>query len=270
MSHTHDRWRVYRSSPRGHAPIPLSVRSVGRYTVDTAWHEESKKKWFLQLFWGVEGQGNFFVGKERFAMQPGDLFIYRPGDYHHIATESHAWTYCWLTFDHPDCVHWIEAFGIKQRITQAGPCPQPLFDQIADRLRDCTPEGERQSSLLAYELLLQTTRTGGPQPESALASEAKAYLGQHFENPALSINALADRLKVHRSTLFRSFTAHYGLTPSHYLQNLRVQKALTLLQRRDLQIQDVARLAGFADANYFSRVIHNALGMSPREFRNSG
>src|SRR5690606_11463835 len=139
-------------SSRGLANLPLGVRSVGHYCVTPAWHEHSRPKPFLQLFWIVNGVGHFQIDGKKITAQQGDLFLYYPGDCHIIKADSPEWTYCWVTFDHPDILQWIRGFGLTERLHHAGPCPEALFHQIAEALRNCTPEGELQAAHLAHAL----------------------------------------------------------------------------------------------------------------------
>jgi len=68
--------------------LPLNVRSVGRNDVSAGWRDKVKQKWFLQLFWTVEGNAEFLVGAKRYRVKAGDIFIYRPGDRHEITSLS--------------------------------------------------------------------------------------------------------------------------------------------------------------------------------------
>lgn len=67
------------------------------------------------------------------------------------------------------------------------------------------------------------------------------------------------------------FKARYGIPPVKYLQALRVNYAKNLLDMYGdkLKSGETARLCGFSDPLYFSRVFKNQTGMSPREYLRS-
>ena len=50
---------LYRPTLNGSIPAPLRARSAGHYRVSRLWREEPKRKMFLELFWGVSGEGDF-------------------------------------------------------------------------------------------------------------------------------------------------------------------------------------------------------------------
>ncbi len=49
-----DRWLVFRSPVPAAPDLPLRVRSVGGGTSAGGWRENTGKKWFLQIFWGIQ------------------------------------------------------------------------------------------------------------------------------------------------------------------------------------------------------------------------
>ncbi len=264
-----EKWLVFRSFPPVVADLPLSVRSVGHYTLTPDWKESPWQKWFLQLFWGISGKGKFLVGDEWITLPPNHIFIYYPGDTHDVRAITDVWSYNWITFDHKDITHWFNGFGITERIFQASQCPQSLFIKIRNAVTMGTAEGERTAASLAHNLLVKASSRHGITTPSSNSIRTKALLEHNFMRVDIGIKEVAEELKVHRSTLFRQFTTAYGLTPSAYLRNLRIQHGLFLLRQGNTSIQDIAWQSGFTDANYFARAVRASTGLSPLEFRKS-
>lgn len=260
-------WLTYRANPHGLSNLPLTVKSVGCYKMGRNWHEGPIKKWFLEIFWTVRGRGAFRVDDKWLLVGPGDIFIYRPGEVHELKAESENWSYAWTTFDHVDAPRWIEGFGLTGRVHQGGPAPMDLLEQIAGELLTCLPEGERNAAQLAHALLIKASSGASEVRESSPALHAKQRMDNHYQDPRFGVAEIAHELKIHRTTLFRLFQQQFGLTPSRYLQNLRMQKALSMLRESPESIQEVARLCGFSDPNYFSRSVRRATGVNPRDFR---
>ena len=50
------------------------------------------------------------------------------------------------------------------------------------------------------------------------------------------------------------------------IRKARIDKAKTLLGRSDLNISEVAYDVGFADPNYFSRIFHKEVGITPTDY----
>lgn len=71
-----------------------------------------------------------------------------------------------------------------------------------------------------------------------------------------------------RSNFMRVFKKATGQSPIEYLLRMRIQEGMKLLLNTDKSITDIAMEVGFNDSNYFSRQFRQALGHSPRQFRN--
>jgi AraC-like DNA-binding protein len=60
-----------------------------------------------------------------------------------------------------------------------------------------------------------------------------------------------------------SFT---GETPVEYVRSLKLKKALSLLQKNDLKISQIAYSVGFSNPNYFARAFKAKFNVSPSEY----
>jgi AraC-like DNA-binding protein len=92
------------------------------------------------------------------------------------------------------------------------------------------------------------------------------FMKAHLHEP-LNISTLAALVRVSRShytTLFRRVT---GYAPMSYLNHLRMQRAVQLLNTTDLSIKRISDQLGFSDQFYFSRAFSKMHNHSPSEHR---
>lgn len=89
----------------------------------------------------------------------------------------------------------------------------------------------------------------------------------HSFEENIDFDALAERHKISRTYLSTLFKREVGMTPSAYVNVLRVGKAKNLLHHSKVSIAALARSLGYRSANYFSRVFKDLMGMSPTEYR---
>lgn len=255
----------YRFSKKGTLHAPVRVRSSGHYLVEPDWHDLIMRKSFLELYWCVSGSGEFRLGSRSWQLHPGEICSYFPGDVHQVAA-CEEWEYCWLTIDGEFCADVIKGFGLTREPHRAGPCPQELFSRLRHELAIPGIDAESRAALIGYEILLRTVM---PEkiPNIDLGRRFMAEVARRLDDPELNISELAAELGVHRTTLMRQVRAASGMSPQEYLIECRMQKALELLSNSSASIKEIAESAGFANANYFTKVFHRMFGRSPSELR---
>lgn len=85
--------------------------------------------------------------------------------------------------------------------------------------------------------------------------------------PPLDLDDLAGAARVSRTHLTRLFRQHVGRTPVAAVQLARLDRALTLLERSNLSISEIADRLGFASPYHFSRRFSQAFGLPPSRMR---
>lgn len=65
----------------------------------------------------------------------------------------------------------------------------------------------------------------------------------------------------------REFKKYYKITPSDYINHLRLQEAASLLHTCDEKIIDIMYQCGFNNLAYFNRLFKARYGIPPREYR---
>jgi AraC-like DNA-binding protein len=261
----------FRPTRQPGVPLPFGLRSTGLYEVDQGWREKKSGRPFLQLFWGLEGVGEFGFQGKVLKLPPHHVCHYLPDEPHQISSLSKRWLYRWLTLDGELAVSVVRGFGLAQKPAPAGPCPGHLFDSLEKTIRQNTPFAERSCASIAFSILSEAAggQNPGDKSRDAIALRIKSEIDRRIADPGFGIEQLADKFGLHRSMVYRRFFARFHISPVEYLGRARVQKALDLLGREFLSITDIALQCGFRDANYFTKVIHRATGQSPREFRKS-
>src|SRR5262249_42596207 len=83
----------------------------------------------------------------------------------------------------------------------------------------------------------------------------------------VTLAELSGALGVHRAHLARAFRDHYGTTIGMYARRLRVQRAVAMIQLRDLPLAEIAAASGFADQSHMTRAVSGALGLPPGRLR---
>ena len=84
---------------------------------------------------------------------------------------------------------------------------------------------------------------------------------------AFSVVDMARAAGTSPRTLARRLAAAVGTTPIGFVQRLRVEQAVHLLETTSLSLDQISSRVGYGDGNALRRVIHKHLGTSPRRLR---
>lgn len=84
---------------------------------------------------------------------------------------------------------------------------------------------------------------------------------------AITVSAMAGKAGLGERTFLRRFRAATGLTPTAYLQHLRVACAREWLELSKQAIDEIAWTVGYADPSAFRKIFRRVVGLSPGAYR---
>lgn len=94
-----------------------------------------------------------------------------------------------------------------------------------------------------------------------------AYMEENFSNSQLRLEDVAQYVDRNPSYFSHLLASKTGSNFTEVLAGIRMKEAKRLLTETNKPVKEIAILAGFQNANYFSRMFKENTGMSPREFR---
>lgn len=134
---------------------------------------------------------------------------------------------------------------------------------------------EHRTSLLPTygQLIAQHISIRRPaSPRNLLVEEIAQSIVQNYANPNYELDELLRSAPYCYDYLCRLFRQELHTTPHKYLTDLRLQAAADLLRGGSgSSVTEIARMCGYHDPLYFSRMFKKRYNVSPREYaRQSG
>jgi transcriptional regulator GlxA family with amidase domain len=105
----------------------------------------------------------------------------------------------------------------------------------------------------------------GPTEDSLVAKVLK-YVTDHISD-ALNIEDIADAVGVSRRTFSRAFAKHAHVTPSVFVEQVRIDFARKLLEETDVPMKTVAFRCGFNNATQMRMIFSRQLSTTPKLYR---
>ena len=104
------------------------------------------------------------------------------------------------------------------------------------------------------------------KPDQDWLKSFEVYVQENMASDIISVPMLADEFAMSESTLLRQLKRLTGLSPGQYLQEIRLNAARQLLEKRSYRsIAEVAAAVGYGETRSFSRRFKKRFGKAPSE-----
>lgn len=118
------------------------------------------------------------------------------------------------------------------------------------------------SEMREQYLLLEETFA----PMSRIVVRARRYIQEHFAEQSLDLATIAKWVGVSKNHLSWEFSKETGQSLFAYLSQVRVERAIKLLNETNLLTYEVAEAVGFKNTETFARVFKRVTGTTARSF----
>jgi AraC family transcriptional regulator len=160
-----------------------------------------------------------------------------------------------------------EEVGVWDRRPRVG--DEGRLARIATRILAESRRPDIGQELRIEELVIEFATVMGQVPTAISCAPWLLTVLEQLRAPGTppTIAAVAERIGVDTSTLYRTFRRLVGCPPSAYVRHLRLIRAREALAQTRLPIGRLAHEFGFYDHAHFTRSFTGMMGMSPLAYR---
>lgn len=229
------------------------------------WHEA------VEILYIVEGELRVFSGMEQKMAKQGDLVCIHAGHMHLYESITPRCHYYCLIFPR-------EALDSKELYQSALPritddaVAAEWAGQLIEVLLEKPPFYRERARGLLAQLYVRLVGIGGeenlgnePRP-TRLVKNVMEYVSQHYYQPNISIERVAQAVGVSRSHLCHVFKEVTGQSVSSYWQRLRCDQGRRFLLD-GYTVAEAAEWSGFSSQSYFCRAYQKHFGVLPSKDR---
>ncbi|HEX6227744.1 MAG TPA: ATP-binding protein [Chryseolinea sp.] len=114
---------------------------------------------------------------------------------------------------------------------------------------------------------------GNKQPKEQSLDEkfmlkVKSVVEANIGNSLFGVEMLAAEMNLSRAQLFRKVKALMNISPSEFINDLRLQRAALLIRARADNVAQIGYAVGFNEQSYFAKRFRKKFGVSPSEYAN--
>jgi len=231
---------------------------------------------WLEILYCISGKGNYIVEDSIYSLEPGDIFIIRPGEMHKLQIDSSS-TYERIVIRFsPDLFDDYSAKDALLKIFYDRRKGQHNRHRIDDLniVKTAFSNYEFKNiynielNLLGRLILILTALEGiytssEESVSSNIQSKLLSYVDEHlFDN--ISVGDIAEAFGKSRSQINRIFSRMTGKSLWDYVITKRLMAARTMIQSGE-SAHEACNDCGFSDYSAFYRAYKARFGNSPRD-----
>lgn len=267
----------YSFSPHTNPSSPEQLLYISASSYEKDWGSVLHAHSFTELFYVMEGEGDFLVEDQKSPIRKDHLIIINPNIRHtERSSDSSRLSYIVLGIDHLKFnfsgERQADSYGIFDMVLLRN-IIVPILRDMIDELRRKSAFHEEICHHYLSILLMKITRITGsdvdlflPENIPAECERAKAYMDSHYQQK-ITLDSLAQIAHWDKYYFAHIFSQTYGISPICYLQQRRLLRSQELLKSTDLSITQIASSTGFSSQSYFSQMFRKLTGLSPRKYR---
>ncbi|MBW4082454.1 AraC family transcriptional regulator [Paenibacillus sp. S150] len=244
-----------------------------------------------EMYFFLQGNGNFIIGNEIYQLQPGDMLLFR-GEVLHRPNPMKETPYIrsYINFT-AEYIHELAGEELQAKLLNLFALPNGLLvrwgesgmNEIDSHFSMMFSEREREAvgcefmmQSLMIQLLLKIYRRS-KEVYSLLAAPAQSqkemnvrrilmYLNQNYKK-SISLEDLSGTMHLNKYYMCHCFKEVTGVSINNYITRKRIEEAKKLLRLSDEPVGILSELLGFSNPVHFSRMFKQHAGVSPLMYR---
>ncbi|MBC1234617.1 helix-turn-helix domain-containing protein [Listeria booriae] len=238
---------------------------------------------FLEMSIIYSGRVNYNIDNQIYHLKAGDVLLFNPGiDHFEFSEDGTENTQIHIGFRHfslegyprdtfPFKTSVIRLHENKTKFMET--CTQLLAEKYHEK-----PGYDLMLKALLMHLIIYILRDADPeqlenngfklsteaQEKQTLVNEIIHYMEKHHTED-VTLSSLSQTMYISPTYISKVFKEETGESPINYLIKIRLSRAHDLLTSQDVTVKEAAKLVGYNDAFYFSKLFKKYYGFPPSD-----
>ncbi|WP_090122707.1 two-component regulator propeller domain-containing protein [Lutibacter oricola] len=116
------------------------------------------------------------------------------------------------------------------------------------------------------EITLQPNEVTVTSTDEIFLQKAIEIVEENMMNDEFSVEILVKGMSLSRSTFYLKIKELTGLSSGEFIRNIRLKRAMQLLDKSNLSVKEIMYMTGFNTASYFSKCFKKQFGVIPSKY----
>ena len=230
----------------------------------------------FEIILALEGEGNIFIEGKGYEVRKDDIFVINPNENHEFDNGGSHLVCLIIQVNKRFLNEYVPEINELRFLGNRMPRDERLKREILTAALSFLEKGPLYKIQAVSDIIGILTMLGernGYELESPADDRRllrmrrwQDYIEENAAAP-ISLNDLAKEEELTVTYVSHLFRDYFGITFQEYLNNLRFEKALFLLNSSAMPVYDLALAAGFSDPKYLNEQFHKHFGCSVRSYR---
>ena len=143
------------------------------------------------------------------------------------------------------------------------------LDELDALIKNQIKRKERLVVDYKKQLIFNVKELNYTSMDEKFMQKAVDYVNKHLTDAQFSLADFTEEMNMSRTTLSDKLKSLTGMTPSRFINDIRLRAACQLLEQKagTIRVSELAYLVGFNDPKYFSTLFKKKYGVSPQEYK---
>lgn len=259
-------------------PGDLYPPSIGHPATHLFTWEKGRSLENIHILYVVSGEGDFETGHEKKRLQPGDIVLLFPGEWHRYRPDkTTGWEEYWIGFKGP----LVDKFLVPELFAQKTSYKKNIgyHEEIIYLFQHALALAQRKSigfqKILTGMIWQLAAYIASPDYRPKVWNSADQLVKDTVEHILLNVKMGVDFPMFARqsglsySHFCKMIKDKTGVSPQQLLINERIKLAKQLLSSTSLSVSEISAISGFELIYYFSKIFKSKVGITPTEWRKS-
>jgi len=259
------------------SPFSVNVNKLNITKISPSRYSAPHIHDLCEIYVNLTGNVSFMVENSIYSLQPGDIIITKPYEYHHcIYNDDSDHLHYWFLFSPHENHELFDFFLERERGTNnLIRLPEEILDDflaLCEKITKINPTHRISCLYVFFEIIsyiakglvkynVQDENKGLPQNVKDILN----YINENFTS-IKNINELAATFYISITTLERYFKKYLSVTPKRYLEDKKLSYACMLL-RQNCSVTEACYESGFDDYSHFITIFKKKFHTTPLKYK---